>query len=345
MSHQTYLARMRVSCGRAGRLHKLKLNSRLVFSSIRFEHTDSKHYFTDPQTNEIRKPPTSFQNHDSTAGASADEVAHAIGESIRAHRRKRQKIFFSAMITGIVGVTLGFSVGYKVLYKKQESFIPLFPSRKWHRLSAYDSQRVNTDEIKMLGKMRCLSILTNHEMIREQFGIPLKTDTGEVPKVKSFDVWCEDQDPGVQGLIIKPIDRVNEEDSRYRNSHAWHTIPGLFQWRMGTKPIKIKDKFDSVSKLIGINTGDLLEVINPDRTVGGFKYEYPLRKGDNFDTDEDRAMHVWFFGEIDLSKNAMVVFKGKYHVHVKMEQVDLLRRENGELVRYVLYKNENDKKS
>lgn len=338
-----YLARSGVFISRIRVLSIL--NPRFVLLSRRLNHTDSKHYFTDPKTNEIKKPPTFFQHHDSKVNASADDVAQAIAESVRAHKKRRQKVFFSAMLTGIIGVTLGFSISYKVLYKKQESFIPLVPSRKWHRLSAYDAQRVNIDEMKMLGKMRCLSVLTNHEMIREQFGIPLKTDTGEVPSVKSFEVWCEDQDPGVLGIVVRPIDATRDNDSRYHRTHGWHTIPGLFQWRMGTKPMKIRDKFDSFLKFIGVNTGDLLEVINPDREVGDFKYEYPLRKGDSFDGDDDRAMHIWFFGEIDLSQDAMVVFKGKYHVNVKLEQVDLLKKENDQLIRYVLYKNENDKKN
>lgn len=304
----------------------------------RWAHSDPKHYFTDPETNEIKKPPTFFVGREDTG-----QVAQAIADSIRTNRRRRQRVFFGAMLSGIIGVTLGYSIGYKVLYCKEESFVPMYPSRKWHRLSEYDSQRINIDEMKMLGKLKCLSILTNHTMIREQYGVPLKTADGSVPTVKSFDVWCEDQDPCVQGIIVKPIDKDGKR--RFRK-HIWHTIPGLFEWRVGSKPITIRGKLESVFKYIGLHTGDLFEVINPDRVYGDYKYEFPLRKGkdgENFDGEDDRSMHIWFFGEIDLADDAMVVFKGKYHVNVKMEQVDLLRKENDQLVRYVLYKDDVEK--
>lgn len=326
---------------------KLYFCNQRVFSSlakntrrnnIRGIQTDPKHIFTDPKTNEIKKPPTFFVNQQEN-----NVIAHAIEQSMRAHRRTRQKVFFSAMLAGIIGVTLGYSVGYKVLYSGEESFIPLYPSRRWHRLSEYDSQRINMEEMKVLGKMRCLSILTNHPMIREKFGVPLRTEDGKVPQLKSFDVWCEDQDPCVQGIIVKPID---QNDRKRFRKHSWHRIPGLFEWRMGSKPIIVHGTLDSFLKYIGVYTGDLFQVMNPDRVYGEFKYEFPLKKaenGDNFDSDDDRSMHIWFFGEIDLGDNSMVVFKGKYHVTVKMEQVDLLEKEGDQLVRYMLYKDGNNK--
>lgn len=321
--------------------------------SARWKHSDPKHYFTDPSTNEAKQPPTFFhdqhyntqqQQQQQQQQISTEDIATAVGESFRKHKRRRQRIIYSALVTAIVGVTFGYSICYKVLYKKEESFIPLMPSQKWHKLSEYDSQRINIEEMKALGKIRCLSILTNHEMIRDEFGVPLKTSKGEVPTVKAFDVWCEDQDPGIQGIVMRPLARrlSKTDTSRERDYHLWHTIPGFLQWRIGTKPINIKNSFNAMLKSLGLNTGDLLEVINPNAEYGEFKHEYPLRKGNRYDVLEDRPMHIWFFGEIDLSEDALIVFKGKYHVNVRMEQVDLLRKENGQLVRYVLYKREND---
>ncbi|EHN00328.1 YOL053W-like protein [Saccharomyces cerevisiae x Saccharomyces kudriavzevii VIN7] len=164
-------------------------------------------------------------------------------------------------------------------------------------------------------------------MIKEQYGVPLLDKDGNSPRLNEFSMWCEDQDPCVTGIVMEPDD---QRDS----SHTWYRIPFVCKWRITHRPISIQRAVDSLLNRIGLETADLFEIISPERVYGSFKYEYPLQ-GDS------HALHVWFHGEIELDDDSLIVYNGKYHVDVKLQEIDLFRREkNGQLVQYVLFKND-----
>lgn len=177
----------------------------------------------------------------------------------------------------------------------------------------------------MLSKIRVLEQLSQHDMIKEEYGVPLHdADTNETPEVQDFSIWCEDQDPCVTGIVIEP----NDERP---TSHQWYRVPFLFKWRLTHRPLSISRTVDGVLNGIGLSSSDLFQIVAPETVYGSFKYEYPIQ-------DDDHSMHIWFLGEMKLDNDSLVVYKGKYHVDVKLEQIDLLRKENGKLVRYILYK-------
>ncbi|SCW01701.1 LAFE_0E05402g1_1 [Lachancea fermentati] len=285
-----------------------------IFSSPAANPTpDPKHFFTNP----------TFPSH--TPGLDEETINRSIQDSIRQQRRRKTKQIASALAVAMFGTIFGYSICYKVWYLHEESFIPLYPASRTRKLSSRDLQRLNVKDIKDLADFRVLEKLSMHPMIKEQYGVPLRTSKGSPPKTHELTLWCEDQDPCLTGILVKPY-------GNGRDSHTWHGIPAFCKWRVTHRPISISSSVEKFLNFFGLGTSDLFQVVNPDKVYGEFKYEFPLHHG-----DEDHSMHVWFLGEMELSKNDLIVFKGKYHVDVKLEQVDLLRREDGKLVRYVLF--------
>lgn len=253
------------------------------------------------------------------------EESNVLGQAILQQRRKRRKQVLKFVVFGLVGSVLGYSVGYKVLYLREQSFIPLFPASRIRKLSDRDRTRIDVDGVKKLAQTRVLQELSQHEMIKEQYGVPLHdTETNEIPQIQEFSIWCEDQDFSVTGIVIEP------NDGR-PSSHQWYRIPFLVKWRFTHRPLSIHKFVDEMMESIGRSSSDLYQIIAPERVYGSFKYEFPLR-GDN------NAKHIWFLGEMKLGSDSLVVYKGKYHVDVKLEEIDLLRKEEGKLVRYILYR-------
>ncbi|AQZ10388.1 AIM39 (YOL053W) [Zygosaccharomyces parabailii] len=266
------------------------------------------HFFTDPQDGKQDK------------GNSVE----AIGEEIaRQRRQKRTQFAFRLFVVSIASV-LGYSIGYKVIYKGEQTFLPLLPASRIRKLSAEDSRRIKVEEVKLLSRVRVLEKLSQHEMIKEQYGVPLLNV--EAPNVDEFTMWCEDMDPCVIGLVIEP------DDGR-RSTHVWYRIPHILKWRLTYRPINLSKTINELAQSVGLSVNDVFQIISPEKVYGSFKYEYPV-------AGDDHPMHLWFLGEMKLGKDSLIIYKGRYHVDVKLEQIHLLRRENGKLIRYILYKNE-----
>lgn len=283
--------------------------------------SDTKHFFTKPQLldgNTSRNQ----QHHQQES----DTDSHLIGQAIAQHRKRRRRQTWGAIFTGTFGTLFGYYIGYKVLYLDEESFIPIYPSSRMRKPSRADLRKIDVQHVKKVSKLRVLEKLSEHNMIKEEYGVPLHdSDDINPPKVKEFSIWCEDQDPCVTGLVI----RRDQPDKP--TTHTWYRIPYIFQWRTTHRPIYISRSIGNFFRNIGFDYSNIYEIITPEKVYGSFKYEYPI-------PGDDHSLHIWFLGEMQLSKDTLIVYKGKYHVDVKLEQIDLLRKENGKLVRYVLYK-------
>lgn len=308
-------------------------NRCLISKRLLSQHPrDPKHVFTEPAADEVRDPKHFFTSPPPTpprTAANEEVFSSSIQQAMLSQKRQQRKSIVRALFIAVFGVIFGYSIGYKVLYCHEKSFIPLYPAPRARKLSKKDLKRLNIEDIKQLAQFRVLGKLTAHNMIKEEYGIPLKTADGKPPTTRDFSIWCEDQDPCVTGVLFKPYERRIKDDG-----HTWHTLFHLLQFRITHKPISISSSVESMLNLIGLGTSDLFQVVNPEKVYGDFKYEFPLQHG-----EEDHSMHIWFLGEMELG-NDLIVYKGKYHVDVKLQQIDLLRREEGKLIRYVLYKEE-----
>lgn len=321
------------------------LSSVPKLSRVRCMHYDQKKLI-DPRYVFSKPPPSPEQgpsNNKSTKKDSThifsnptndnkinDSDIKTIGEAIAQQRRRRTRMVTMTVLSALVATILGYSIGYKVWYCKSQSFIPLYPCSRVRKLSTRDLKRIDVKMVENLSEVRVLEKLSQHEMIKDQYGVPLRDQDGRPPRTHEFSIWCEDQDPCVTGIVFEPDDKRD-------SSHTWYRIPFLFKWRLTHRPISISGFINDTLNSINLSTSDLFEVISPEKVYGSFKYEYPLQ-GDN------HSLHICFLGEMKLDKETMIIYKGKYHVDVKLERIDLLRTENGELIRYILYKDDNEKK-
>lgn len=255
----------------------------------------------------------------------------SIGEAIARQRRIRTRRIIGTIVGALIVTILGYSIGYKVWYCKTQSFIPLYPCSRVRKLSTRDLKRIDVKMVENLAEVRLLEKLSQHEMIKDQYGVPLRDQDGKPPHTHDFSIWCEDQDPCVTGIVFEPDDKRD-------SSHTWYRVPFLFKWRLTHRPISISGIISDTLKSINLSTSDLFEVMSPEKVYGSFKYEYPLQ-GDN------HSLHICFLGEMKLDKETMIIYKGKYHVDVKLERIDLLRTEKGELIRYILYKEDDNERS
>ncbi|SCU83478.1 LAFA_0D03840g1_1 [Lachancea sp. 'fantastica'] len=293
--------------------------------SLAVQSRDPKHIFTNPSNNEILDSKHFFTSPNATVVAEEDLIAATIQESIKSNRRKKVKHISSAFVVAVLGTVLGYSVGYKVMYLHEQAFIPAYPVPKRRRFDADELRSINLGEIKEMADYKVLERLSMHPMIKEQYGVPLHHAPGVPLKSRNFSVWQEDPNPCLAGILVKPYNAPKDQST-------WHTIPFLFKWRLIHRSIDVMDSVNQLLSKFGTETTDLLDVVNPSRESGDFKYERPKHYSQG-----QQASNLWFLGEMDLGDNAMIVFKGRYHVDIKLQQVDLLRRENNELVRYVLY--------
>ena len=158
-------------------------------------------------------------------------------------------------------------------------------------------KKVDINQVQKLSKLRVLEILSGHDMIKEQYGVPLLDKDGNSPTLNEFSMWCEDQDPCVTGIVMEPDDKRD-------SSHTWYRIPFVCKWRITHRPISIRGTIDDLLNRIGLETADLFEIISPERVYGSFKYEDPLQ-GDS------HALHLWFHGEIELDDDYLIVYNGK----------------------------------
>ncbi|EDO15937.1 hypothetical protein Kpol_480p24 [Vanderwaltozyma polyspora DSM 70294] len=292
-------------------------------------YADSKHFFTKPngkmnsneQIDQMHN--NGSNNPNNNKNGSTDSL---IGQAILQQRRERRKQVWYALGISIFAVLIGYSIGYKVIYLNEDSFIPLYPSSGIRKPSQNDLRKIDVPHIKLISHLRVLEVLSHHDMIKEQYGVPLHDSNGvNPPQIKEFNIWCEDQDPCVTGLIIR------KDDPNRPTTHTWHRIPYLLQWRVTHRPICISRSISNFLEDIGLSYSTIYEIISPEKIYGSFKYEYPI-------PGDDHSMHIWFLGELQLNNDTLIIYKGKYHVDVKLQQVDLLRNEDGKLVRYVLFK-------
>ncbi|KAL3229983.1 Altered inheritance of mitochondria protein 39, mitochondrial [Nakaseomyces bracarensis] len=296
---------------------------------------DPRYVFSKPpkkdqlQSDEIKKDSTHIFSEPGKGEIHESEIK-TIGEAIAQQRRKRTRLITITVLGTLVATILGYSIGYRVWYCNSQSFIPLYPCSRVRKLSTRDLKRIDVKMVENLSEVRVLEKLSQHEMIKDQYGVPLRDQNGKPPHTHDFSIWCEDQDPCVTGIVFEPDDKRD-------STHHWYRIPYLFKWRFTHRPISISGFINDTLNWINLSTSDLYEVISPEKVYGSFKYEYPLQ-GDN------HSLHICFLGEMKLDKETMIIYKGKYHVDVKLERIDLLRTENGELIRYILYKDDNEKR-
>lgn len=275
---------------------------------------DGKHFFTPPSLSD--------RNSDNVN----DEVT-SIGQAIASQRRRNRRRLIAVIFFGFMGTVLGYTIGYRALYLKEQSFIPLYPSSRVRKLSERDKRRIDAKQVENIARVRVLERLSQHVMIKEDYGVPLlENKTHETPKVKDFEMWCEDQDPCVTGIVIEP------NDGR-ASIHEWYRIPFLIRWRITHRPISLSQNLNDFLNRVGLSSTDVFQIIAPENVYGSFKYEFPIQ-GDN------HSLHIWFLGEMELDEDSLIVFKGKYHVDAKLQQIDLLRKEKNKLVRYILYKDD-----
>ncbi|SCU89138.1 LAME_0E02344g1_1 [Lachancea meyersii CBS 8951] len=316
-----------IRLGRCARNHILtRPGASLIAYRLQAQRSrDPKHIFTDPSNNEILDTKHFFTVPNQKLDNGQESIATAIQESIKSQRRRRVKQILSAFIVAVVGTIFGYNVGYKVMYLHEQAFIPAYPVPKRRSFTADELRTINVDEIKEMADYKLLEKLSMHPMIKEEYGVPLHHAPGVPLRSREFSVWQENPNPCLAGVLIAPYNAPKDVSK-------WHSIPFLFKWRLVTRSINVMNYVDSFLDRFGTGTSDLLEVVNANRELGDYKYERPQHYSQNH-----RASHLWFLGEMDLGDGSMIVYKGRYHVDIKLQQVDLLRRENNELVRYVLY--------
>ncbi|CEP62837.1 Aim39p LALA0_S06e04962g [Lachancea lanzarotensis] len=293
--------------------------------SLATQSRDPKHIFTNPSNNEILDSKHFFTSPNANVGSEEDLIAATIQESIKSNRRKKFKHISSAFVVALLTTILGYSVGYKVMYLHEQAFIPAYPVPKKRSFNTDELKSINVREIEELANYKVLERLSMHPMIKEQYGVPLHHAPGVPLRSRNFSVWQENPNPCLAGILVKPYNAPKDQS-------VWHTIPFMFKWRLVHRSIDVVDSVNQLLSRFGTETTDLLDVVNPNRENGDFKYERPQHY-----SQSHQASHLWFLGEMELDENSIIVFKGRYHVDIKLQQVDLLRRENNELVRYVLY--------
>lgn len=285
---------------------------------------DPRYVFSSPPNNVGQTGTHFFTNPQD--GTNTDTI-EGIGEAIaRQRRQKRARFTYTLCLVSITGI-LGYSIGYKVMYKKEESFLPLMPASKIHKLSPSDAKRIGIDKAKSLSRLKVLEHLSQHEMIKEQYGVPLLNEkTHETPHVEEMTMWREDSDPCITGVVFQP-------DDNRPTVHNWYRLPYICKWRLIHKPINVYETIDAIERSLGLTISDYFHKIAPDTVDGSYRYEYP-------GLDNDRYTKNWFLGEMTLNDDSLIIYKGTFHGDFTLKQIHLLRREKGEIIRYILYKEE-----
>ncbi|CAL9731097.1 hypothetical protein MOUN0_L01024 [Monosporozyma unispora] len=278
---------------------------------------DTTHFFSSPNKT-LKEPITSHRTN--SKSASMD-----IGSAIRQYQNRKRWFAIWFTITTFLSLLIGYKIIYKVIYMRKESYIPFCPCSKYHKLTPKEQEKLNITNLKKFVATKLMGKLTSHNFIKEHYGVPLRISSNN--EIENFDVWCEDEDLVVFGILFKANDGVRIDSQGKR----WHPIPGLFKWKFSHQSVNIKERIQDTLDAIGIKYD---KMITPEVTYGTFKYEVPIHGDD----EHNHAMHICFYGELNLDRDSKVTFKGKYHVDVKFEEIDLLRNEEDKLVKYILYK-------
>lgn len=280
---------------------------------------DTTHFFSSPNK--------TTNKHIKTPSGDSETNGVDIGLAIRQYQNRKRRVAIWFISTTLLSLLIGYKVVYKVIYRGQESYIPFWPCNKYHKLTAKEQDKLNINNVKSVVTTKLMGKLTSHDFIKEQYGVPLRISSKTNGEVEKFEVWCEDQDLVVFGILLEPNDGV-KIDSRNKR---WHMVPGLFKWKFSHQSMDFKERIQDILDVIGIKYD---KMIRPEVIYDTFKYEVPIH-GDN---ENNHAMHICFYGELNLDKESKVTFKGKYHVDTKFEEIELLRNEDGKLVNYILYK-------
>lgn len=289
------------------------------FHTINNPAFDTTHFFSSPNktANEPIKTPLT----------DSDSTSMDIGSAIRQYQNRKRRVAIYFISATLLSLLIGYKVIYKVIYREKESYIPFWPCNKYHKLTAKEQEKLNVNNVKSVVNTKLMGKLTRHDFIKEQYGVPLRISTKTDSEEEKFDVWCEDQDLVVFGILLEPNDSVKVDSQNKR----WHMVPGLFKWKFSHQSINIKERIQDILDVIGIKYD---KMITPEVIYDTFKYEVPIHAGN----ENNHAMHICFYGELNLDKDSKVTYKGKYHVDAKFEEIELLRTEDGKLVKYILYK-------
>lgn len=342
------------------------LNSKIIYNDNNINHNkpnltnnyspvDSTHFFTSPNRDE---PSSKINNFFSSTTKYNDNIpGTSIGEAIKQHQNRKRRFVIWFTLSTLLSLFIGYKIIYKVVYLKRDSYIPLFPCNKFHKLTPKEEQKLNINNVKDFIYTKLMSKLTSHDFIKDHYGVPLRipstphnqvinndndknNNSNNNNKFQKFNIWCEDEDLVVFGILFKPNDDIRIDC----NNKKWHLVPGLFKWKFSHQSVNIMERIQDVLDFIGLKYD---KMITPEVTYDTFKYEVPIHFNDNGDiniydsiNNNHHAMHICFNGELSIDDKSVVRFEGKYHVDVKFEEISLTRRENdGNLVKYILYNN------
>lgn len=299
------------------------LSGRVVFNPSRSIFysaivRDTKHFFTNKD-----KDATHFFTKPNKR---AEQEPQELGNIIQKMRTKRRINAFLGISGLLLSILIGYKIGYKVIYLQEESYIPLAPCFRVHKLTDSEKKKIRIQQLESFIYERVIEELSGHDFIKEHYGVPIRIDNSN-EKNRNVKVWGEDEDPVIMGLLFAP-----DLKKTHSGKHNWYRLPKLFEFRLCHKSINIRDTIETFMENIGFKYD---KIISPTVSYDTFKYEYPIHG----DEENDRhSMHICFMGEFKLDDNSTVVYKGKYHVDVKFDEINLLRKEGDQLVKYVLLK-------
>ncbi|SMN20504.1 similar to Saccharomyces cerevisiae YOL053W AIM39 Putative protein of unknown function [Maudiozyma saulgeensis] len=266
-----------------------------------------------------------------------DNMNNEIMQSYRRMQNTKRLQTGIIIVSSLVIIIIGYQVCYKVIYLKRDAFIALYPSPyKIHRLSESEKQYLDIPYMKMIIKKRAIEKVVRNEFIREEYGVPLKLDIYDDSDDKrdQFKVWSEDEDLVIYGIKFRP----QRTSGNKQLNDKWYGFLGLFQWKFSVRSVNLIQILEDFSTALGIR---LDKITIPERRYGSFKNEYPIHDNDYDDfengTSHDRRRHICFIGEFRLNDNSTVVYKGKYHVDTKFDEIYLMREEDGKKVKYLIY--------
>ena len=295
------------------RIHPMQIRSLTSRGINMNQDNDTKHFFT---------PPDPMRNND-------------IIESYRGMQRMKRFQTALIIISSLLITLIGYQIGYKVIYLEKESFIAISPSiSRIHKLNKNELKYLDIPYMRKIIRKRVMEKIVSNDFIKEQFGIPFKIDIIQDEKDdEEFKIWSEDENLIIYGFKFKPYDK--------KNSDNWHKIFKLFQWRFSIRSVNINQIIEDFLIGIGIRYD---KITIPEKQYGSFKNEYPIHDDDEEFDNYDRRRHICFIGEITIDDKSKIIYRGKYHVDTKFDEIYLMRKENDKNVKYLLYNDENSSK-
>ena len=317
----------------------------------------STHFFTPIPRNDA--PQTTKDNHNNNNKSSA-LAANAISEYRRQKTRRALRNAVIAIGILIMG-GLGYQIGYKVIYLRQESFLPLCPSLHVHKLNRYELEHIDVAYLERLVRMKVMERILLNDFIMQEYGVPLKlsfdlegghrSGNGGVngTAVDEFKVWGENDGPVILGIKFRPDSgRINSYINGGGSTESvWHRIPHVLKWRLARKSVDVTKSVDEFLENIGAK-GDRIGVspampnsfgpFDTRRYNNGVRDLGIIRRDHEGGEEDDLPVRICFAGVMYFNGDSKVVYKGQYHVDIRFDEISLLRREGDKLVEYILYK-------